>query len=176
VTGDRGRAPAVASARGALDHDLRRLAAPALEFARHVPALAGALDLSVREAVAGKLMLIPGIADPHARTAVTRVTATMGPQRDGPPAVVASAGQLSTTARRIAPALRRAGEDLWRHAASAPSPTQQATVAARRYARAARVELRKALAERTTSQPAVLASDLPSHPRHAPPRAAGVKR
>jgi hypothetical protein len=162
--------------RGAAEHDLRRLAAPALEFAQHLPALAGALDLSVREAVAAKLMLIPGIADPHSDTAISWVTATMGPQRDDPPAVVAGAGELSMTARRIAPALRRAGEDLLRHAAAAPSPSQQATAAARRSAGAARVELRKALAERTTSQPVVLASDLPSHPRYAPPRAAGPKR
>jgi hypothetical protein len=161
---------------GAGEHDLRRLAAPALEFSQHVPALAGALDLSVREAVAAKLMLVPGIADPRSNTAISWVTATMGPQRDGPPAVVAGAGELSMTARRIAPALRRAGEDLLRHAAAAPSLTQQATAAARRYAGAARVELRKALAERTTSQPAVLASDLPSHPRYAPPRAGGLKR
>jgi hypothetical protein len=45
---------------GAAEHDLHRLDAPALEFARHAPALAGALDLSVREAVAAGLILVPG--------------------------------------------------------------------------------------------------------------------
>jgi hypothetical protein len=160
---------------GASDQDLRRLTAPALEFARHVPALAGALDLSIREALAARLMLIPGVADPRSSTAITWVTVTMGPGRDGPPAVAAGAGDLSMAARRIAPAVRQASEDMVRHA-DAPDPSQQATAAARRYAGAARVELRKALAERTTSQPAVLTPDLPSHPRHAPPRTAGLKR
>jgi hypothetical protein len=161
---------------GAAEHDLRRLAVPALEFARHVPALAGALDLSVREAVAAKLMLIPGVADPRSSTATSWVTATMGPQRDGPPAVVATAGELSTAARRVAPALRRAGEDLQRHAAAAPSPSQQAAAAARGYAGAARVQLRQALADRTARQPAPLAAALPAHPRSARPRAAGPHR
>ncbi|CAB4896339.1 MAG: hypothetical protein F2825_00200 [Actinobacteria bacterium] len=161
---------------GAAEHDLRRLAVPALEFAQHVPALAGALDLSVREAVAAKLMLIPGVADPRSSTASTWVTATMGPRRDGPPAVVTAAGELSVTARRIAPALRRAGEDLLRSAAVPPTPTQQATIAARRYAGAARVELRQALTDRTARQPAPLAPALPAHPRSAPPRAVGPHR
>jgi hypothetical protein len=161
---------------GAAEHDLRRLAVPALEFAQHVPALAGALDLSVREAVAAKLMLIPGVADPRSSTATSWVTATMGPRRDGPPAVVTAAGELSVTARRVAPALRRAGEDLLRSATVPPTPSQQATIAARRYAGAARVELRQALADRTTRQPAPLATALPAHPRSAPPRAVGPHR
>ena len=110
---------------GAAEADLRRLAVPALEFAQHVPALAGALDLSVREAVAAKLMLIPGVADRRSSTATTWITATMGPQRDGPPAVVTAAGELSVTARRIAPALRRAGEDLLRHATIPPTPARK---------------------------------------------------
>jgi hypothetical protein len=49
------RLPAAAS-----PHDLRRLAAPALEYAQHAPSLAAPLDLSVREAVAAGLMLVPG--------------------------------------------------------------------------------------------------------------------
>ena len=161
---------------GAAEHDLRRLAVPALEFAQHVPALAAALDLSVREAVAAKLMLIPGVADPRSNTATTWVTATMGPQRDGPPAVVTAAGKLSVTARRVAPALRRAGEDLLRSATVPRTPGQQAMIAARRSAGAARVELRQALADRTARQPAPLATALATHPRSAPPRAVGPHR
>lgn len=161
---------------GAAAHDLRRLAVPALEFARHVPALAGALDLAVREAVAAKLMLIPGVADPRSSTATTWVTATMGPQRDGPPEVVTAAGELSMAARRVAPPLRRAGEDLLHSASVSRNATQEAAIAARRYAGAARVELRQALADRTARQPAPLAAALPAHPRSAPPRAVGPHR
>ena len=156
---------------GAAERDLRRLAVPALEFAQHVPALAGALDLSVREAVAAKLMLMPGVADARSSTATSWVTATMGPQRDAPPAVVTAAGELSVTARRVAPALRRAGEDLLRSATAPAAPRQQATIAARRSAGAARAELRQALASRTARQPAPMAASLPAHPRSAPPRA-----
>jgi len=155
---------------GAADADLRRLAVPALEFAQHVPALAGALDLSVREAVAAKLMLVPGVADPRSSTATSWVTASMGPQRDGPPAVTAAVGVLSMTARQVAPALRRAGQDLQQHAAAGPSPSQQAAAVARSYAGAARVQLRQALADRTARQPAPLAAALSAHPRTAPPR------
>jgi hypothetical protein len=55
---------------GGTDFGGASLAAPALEFARHVPALAGALDLSVREAVAARVMLVPGVADPRASRAI----------------------------------------------------------------------------------------------------------
>lgn len=154
---------------GASADDLRALAAPALEFAHHVPALAGALDLSVRQAIAGKLMLVPGISsEHHSAQASMWVTATMGPHRDTPPQVVVDAGQASVTARRIAPAIRQAGEALARHAA-VPSQGRQALVAARRHAGAAQAELRAALSKRMSDQPAVLAGELPSHPRLAPP-------
>jgi hypothetical protein len=162
---------------GAAEHDLRRLAAPALEFAQHVPALAGALDLSVREAVAAGLMLIRGSTGEHRTATIGWVTASMGPGRDGPPHVVAAAGTLSTTARRVAPAVRRAGEELMRHAAAPPTPAQQALIAARRHAGAARVELRTALADRSARQPGSFTAELPSHPALAPPpRAAGPHR
>jgi len=48
---------------GASDTVLRRLAAPALEFAKHVPNLARALEIGVRESLAGGLMLVPSAAD-----------------------------------------------------------------------------------------------------------------
>jgi hypothetical protein len=162
---------------GAAEHDLRRLAIPALEFAQHVPALAGALDLSVRETVAAGLMLVPGsTGDPRTST-IGWVTATMGPGRDGPPVVVAAAGTLSTTARRVAPAVRLAGEELTRHAAASPTPAQQALIAARRHAGAARIELRAALADRSARQSGAFVAELPSHPALAPsPHAAGPHR
>lgn len=44
---------------GASDADLRRLAASALEFAKHVPNLTRALEIGVRESLAGGLMFVP---------------------------------------------------------------------------------------------------------------------
>lgn len=162
----------------ATPRDLRRLAAPAVAFAQSVPALAGALDLSVREALAARLMLVPGTTSEHSTNTISWVTATMGgPDRDCPPAVAAGAEELSMTARRVAPAVRQVGEDLARHAAVLPTPTQQAMIAARRHVGVARVELRQALADRTARQPGVLAAQLPSHPRLAPPpRMTGPQR
>jgi hypothetical protein len=154
---------------GAAEHDLHRLAAPALEFARHVPALAGALNLSVREAVAAGLMLVPGSTGDARTSGVSWVTATMGPGRGGPPTVVTAAGTLSMTSRRVAPAVRAAGEELARHAVAPPTPEQQALLAARRHAGAARPELRTALADRSARQPGSFTAELPSHPALAPP-------
>ena len=162
---------------GAADGDLRRLAAPALAFARHVPAVAGALDLSVREALASGLMLVPSVAASSNRTALAWVTNTMGTMRDGPSAVLAIAGKLSMTARLLGPAVRQADQDLARHRSGSPDLAQQALVAARQHAGAARSELRKVLAQRTAGQPSVLTAALPSHPRMAPPRnSAGPQR
>jgi len=162
---------------GAAEQDLRRLAALALEFGRHVPALARALDLSVREAVAAGLMLVPGSTGEHRTATIGWVTATMGPGRDGPPAVVATAGVLSTCAGRVAPAVRAAGEELARHAVAPPTPAQQALVAARRHAGAARLELRSALTDRSGGHLGPFTAELPSHPALAPPpRAHGPRR
>ena len=155
---------------GAADGDLRRLAVPALTFAGHVPAVAGALNLSVREALASGLMLVPSVADKTNRTALAWVTNTMGPQREGPSAVLAVAEELSMTARRLGPAVRRADEDLARHRGGPPDLAQQALATARQHAGAARTELRQVLAQRTAAQPSVLAAALPSHPRMAPSR------
>ena len=155
---------------GAADGDLRRLAVPALTFARHVPAVAGALDLSVREALANGLMLVPSAADKTNPTALAWVTNTMSPVREGPSAVFAVAGELSMTARLLGPAVRRAEEDLARHRGGPPDLAQQALATARQHAGAARQDLRHVLAQRTAAQPSVLAASLPSHPRLAPSR------
>jgi len=122
-------------------------------------------------------MLIPGSTGEHRTATIGWVTASMDPGRDGPPHVVAAAGTLSTTARRVAPAVRLVGEELMRHAAAPPTPAQQALIAARRHARAARVELRTALADRSARHPGALVAELPSHPALAPPpRSSGRHR
>lgn len=161
---------------GAPGHDLRRLAAPALEFARHVPALAGALDLSVREAVAARLMLVPGIADPPASKTISWVTATMGPQRNGPPAIVTTAGELSAAARRVATAARHVDEDLVRNTVAAPSPTQQASSRGGTPKRpAANCERRSpnAVPANPSGLPQPGQSTPAPRPRHRPPARAG---
>jgi len=155
---------------GAADGDLRRLAVPALTFARHVPAVAGALDISVREALASGLMLVPSVTDRTNPTALAWVTNTMGPMRLSPSAVFAAAGKLSMTARLLVPAVRRADEDLARHRGAPADLAQQALATARQHAGADRHDLRQVLAQRTAAQPCVLAASLPSHPRLAPSR------
>jgi len=159
---------------GAAAQDLRRLAAPAVAFAQQVPALAGALDLSVREAIGTRVMLIP--ADERR---VAWVTASMVDQkRRGEPSQIATAtGQLSMTTRRIAPAVRTAAADLARDERAKPDPRQTALITARRHVGAARDDLRTALNNRTVAQAAPLSAAWPAHPRDAlPPQRSGPKR
>ena len=161
---------------GAAAHDLHRLAAAALPFAEHVPTLAAALDLSVREALADRLMLIPGTtADPRT-SSISWVTITMGPRRDGPPAIVLGTEQLATTARRLPPVVWHARQELARHAGAVPTAAEQAVLDARRHVGAARIELRQALAQRTSNQPDVLGSQLPANPRVSAQPPAGRQR
>jgi Sec-independent protein translocase protein TatA len=161
---------------GAAAHDLHRLAAAVLPFAEHVPTLAAALDLSVREALADRLMLIPGTtADPRT-SSISWVTITMGPRRDGPPAIVLGTERLANTARQLLPAVWHARQELARHAGTVPTATEQAVLDARRHVGAARTELRQALAQRTSSQPGVLSSELPAHPRLSAQPPAGRQR
>lgn len=161
---------------GAPDHDLRRLVRPAVEFAQQVPALAGALDLSVRHTVVHRVMLVPSVADRSNRGTLSWVTATMGPQRADPPAVIQRAGQLAVTAKLVAPAVRQAEADLAHHVIGKPSPQQLALSAARRHAGAARDDLRTALNSRIAAQPSVSAGALSQHPRSAPQRVLGRER
>jgi hypothetical protein len=166
------RLPAAAS-----PHDLRRLAAPALEYAQHAPSLAAALDMSAREAIAAGLMLVPGTVSWRPELPVTWVTARMrGPARPGPPEIVEGAGELTAAGRRTAPWARLAGQNLARHAAVALTPTEQAAADARRQAGAARQELRATLAGRIAAGPTVLAPDLPRHPALAPPPPSTARR
>jgi hypothetical protein len=144
--------------------DLRRLAAVALAVAEHVPALTTALDLSIREALANKVMLVPGTTGDDRTSAVSWVTVSMGAPQE-PPAVAAAAGHLATTARRLPPSVHQARQELSRHAVTGPTATQQALLDARRHAGAAREDLRHALTHRTSTQPDVLRPTLPAHPR-----------
>ena len=161
--------PAVRLRGGATATDLRRLAWPAVQFANGVPALARALEDSVRQAVGNGLMLVPSVADRTNPTRLSWVTSTMGPEREAPPVVLAVAEELSLAARQVAPAVKHAALDLSDHTTGAADPAQHALAMARRHAGAARSELRQVLAERTIAQPGVLAGQLPSHPRSASP-------
>jgi hypothetical protein len=161
---------------GAADADLQRLAACAQEFAEHVPTLCGALELSVREAVAAKLVLVPGVLEPRSASPVMWVTATMGSGRDQPPAVALGAQELAAAARRSAPSVRQVSEELSRHANAPVDAVQEAARTARRHAGAARAELRTALAGRVDVVPSTLGATLPAHPRATSPRSAGPRR
>lgn len=162
---------------GASDTDLRRLAAPALAFAEHVPALARALEVSVRESLTQGLMLVPSVADARSRTHLQWVTTTMGPRRDGPPTVQHVAGQLTRAAGQLEPAVRAARTDLARHTTRPPDAASQAAAAARSHVGAARAELRAVLVQRLSEQPVPLSAQLPAHPRLAPgPQGTGPRR
>ena len=161
---------------GASAQHLRRLAAAALAFADHVPALATAVDLSLRQALADRLMLVPGTTGDRRTSTISWVTVTMDPHRDGPPAIALAAAQLATTARRLPPVVRNAAQELAHHATSAPTATQQALLDARRHVGAARAELRQALGDRTSTQPGVLGTQLPVHPRLSPSHPTGRQR
>jgi hypothetical protein len=160
---------------GAAEHDLRRLASPALEFAEQLPALATALDQSVREAFANGLLLVPGTTGEYRTRMIGWVTRGMDPRWDEPPAVLVASERLSSAAREIAPAVREAGQDLARHARTMPDAAGQALIAARRHVGAARAELRVALTDRSIQHPAVLVAGLSSHPR-TPSSARGTTR
>jgi hypothetical protein len=144
--------------------DLRRLAAVALAVAEHVPAVATALDLSIHEALANKLMLVPGTTGDDRTSTVGWVTVTMGAPRE-PPAIASAARHLAATAHRLPAQVRDAAQELSRHAVTMPSAGQQALLDARRHAGAAREDLRRALAHRTDGQPDALRATLPAHPR-----------
>jgi len=85
---------------GAGDVVLRRLAAPALEFARHVPNLARAVEIGVRESLAAGLMLVPSVS------VALWVPAGRGSGRGcrhGPPVVQLYASDLAAAAEGVAP-------------------------------------------------------------------------
>jgi hypothetical protein len=162
---------------GASDRDLRRLAAPALEYAMHVPALAQALELGVRDALANGSMLVPRLSDDRNASKLLWVPAgARGRGSHGPPAVRQHASAVAQAAEGVAPAVRTALAALSSVAArnSAPSPTEgvhatsEAAAQARRYAGGARAQLREILNRQTSHVPPPLSFPLPTHPRLAP--------
>jgi len=160
-----GRADRLAG--GASQQEAQRLAAPALEFARAVPALTQALELSVRESLAAGVLLVPNAPSRSNPTALSWVTVSMGPQADGPPAVHRGALELVRAGAAVGIAARSAEQALSRHQAVEPTSSQRAVATALTSAGAARNELRAVLAQRVNDLPAALAGPLPTHPRMA---------
>jgi len=127
---------------GAGDVVLRRLAAPALEFARHVPNLARAVEIGVRESLAAGLMLVPSVADMSNRSSLLWVPAGRGSGtgcRHGPPVVELYASDLAAAAEEgVAPGVGTAQAALEQHQVRAVDPAGQAEALARSHLGAAR--------------------------------------
>jgi hypothetical protein len=130
---------------GASDSALQALAAPALEFARHVPNLGRALELGVREALAEGLMLVPSSADKRNQSNLLWVTSQGRGSGwwDGVPQVQQDASALARAAEAVAPGVRAATAALQQHQEQVVDPAQQAAAQARRHAGAARAQLRE---------------------------------
>jgi hypothetical protein len=154
---------------GARDEDLRRLAAPALEFAEHVPALAQALELGIGESLTAGVLLVPNHDLLLKSSALAWVTPRMVPHHDGPPAVQRTARQLTAAAAEVGSAVRQAQRQLHRHRTGRDDP-QRAVATAVQHAGLARSQLRAALNQRLSEQPTVVSAALPTHPRLAPHR------
>jgi hypothetical protein len=155
---------------GASDTVLRRLAAPALEFAKHVPNLARALEIGVRESLAGGLMLVPSAADESNTTNLLWVPSRGSGRgrKDGTPVVQQHASAVARAAEGVAPGVRTARAALDQHQVQIVDPARRAAAQARSHVGAARAQLRGVLAQRAGTFPPPLSSPLPSHPRLAP--------
>jgi len=156
---------------GASHTALRRLATPALEFAKHVPTLARALEIAVRESLADGLMLVPSAADKSNTSSLLWVPASRGNGRsgkDGPPVVQQHASAMARAAESVAPGVRTAQAALDQHQVQIVDPAAQAAAQARSHVGAARAQLRTVLGQQAGTFPPPLSSPLPSHPRLAP--------
>ena len=152
---------------GAAEVDLKRLAGPALAFATHIPTLARALEISIRETLAGGSMLVPATSDKHLDQGLSWVTARMDGPAGPAPKLLAKAEEISHAAQSIGPGVRTAQAELSRHD-QATEPARKAAAAARTHAGIARAQLRTVLNDQHPVRPAPLASPLPAHPRLAP--------
>ena len=151
--------------------DLRRLAAPALEFAKHVENLTRALEIGVREALADGLMLIPSAADKTNQTALLWLPYGRGSgpgSVDEAPVVQQRASALANAGESVAGGVWTAQADIGCHQPPAVDRRSTAAATARAQAGAARAHLRAALGQQLRDRPAPLASPLPAHPRLAP--------
>jgi hypothetical protein len=156
---------------GASDTALRRLAAPALGFAKHVPNLARALEIDVRESLAAGRMLVPSAANKSNQSSLLWVPASRGSGRswtDRPPVVQQHASAMARAAEGVAPGVRTAHAALDQHQVQIVDPARHAAAQARRHVGAARAQLREILGQQAGSFPPPLSSPLPSHPRLAP--------
>ncbi len=161
---------------GASRQDLRRLAAPALEFASSAPVLAENLQVAVRESLRTGSLLVPGCPSELNPTSLSWVMPHMNTWREGPPAVQRAAEELARTASRLGPAVRFAVDDVRGHRNVEVDPTKQALAAARSHAGAARGQLRVVLGQRITDQPTPLPVTLSAHPQLAPARGPAPQR
>ena len=155
---------------GASDDDLRRLAAPALEFAEYIPVLLQTVDVCVCESLAAGVMLVPNHGIESSRTSLAWVTPRMVPHQEGPPAVQQAARELAAAAAAVSPAVRQAQQHLTKHRTATVDLPQRAVAEAVKHVGAARGHLRAVLSQRLSEQPAVLSAALPTHPRQAPHR------
>lgn len=155
---------------GASDRALRRLAAPALEFAAHIPALATALELSVRDSLASGLMLVPPVADE--RNASNLLWVPDGSRgrasQHGPAVVRQHASAVAQAAGSVAPGVRTALAALSQDQPQNSEQASKAAAQARSYAGGARAQLREILSQQAANVPPPLSLPLPSHPRLAP--------
>jgi len=151
---------------GAYEAERRRLSAASLEFVRHVPVLAQAVEVAIRESIHAGVLLVPNQTT-EGKTSMAWVTGRMAP-RQGVPALQRAARKLSKVATDVGPAVRTTQLSLDQHRAAVPDGRSQAVASAVSHAAAARAQLREALTYRLSDQPAALAGPLPAHPRLAP--------
>ncbi len=150
----------------ASDTALRRLACPALEFAKHVPNLGRALEIGVRESLTSGLMLVPNAAETRSTSKLLWVPSRGW--RDGPPVVQQHASAVARAAEGVVTGVRTAQAALDQHHVRVADPALQAAAQARSHVGAARAQLREALSQQASSLPPPLSSSLPAHPRLAP--------
>jgi hypothetical protein len=155
---------------GASDRDLRRLAAPAVEFAAHVPALARALELGVRDSLASGLMLVPRVADERNASKLLWVPdgARGRGSQHGPAVVRQHASAVAQAAAGVAPGVSTALTALSQDRPDHVDAASKAAAQARSYAGGARAQLREILSRQAASLPPPLSFPLPAHPRLAP--------
>lgn len=152
------------------DAALRRLAAPAVEFAEQVPQLTRAVEIGVRESLSGGLMLVPSAPDNRNDSTLLWVPnrGSGRGQTSGPPVVQQHARTLATAAQGVTPGVRTAQAALDQHRVQVADPARDAAAQARSHVGAARAQLREVLRQQAGTFPPPLSSPLPSHPRLAP--------
>lgn len=152
---------------GATPTDLRRLAAPALDFARGVPAVTRALELNVSTALRTGRMLVPSAADSRNRSTLLWVPLSHHHERLDveQPRVQTVATRLSAAGADLPGA--EVPEDGQHRSQQHTDPVHAAAAAARAHAGQARARLRAVLNAHLTDRVTPLGGPLPDHPKHA---------